>query len=161
MKEYAAAARLDPSDWHPPYLTGKALLKQGRDLEAVLFFRQAVQRDPNNPRVLTYLAQVLASDENPQVRDGNPALAMAAKANDLTGGIQPVMLDAMAMAYAEIGQFTNAQQTAAYALKLAAAYDMTNDAPLIQQHLQLYQDRQPFRQSFLFTNAPANKPMEN
>jgi tetratricopeptide (TPR) repeat protein len=161
MKEYAAAARLDPSDWHPPYLTGKALLKQGRDLEAVLFFRQAVQRDPNNPRVLTYLAQVLASDENPQVRDGNTALAMAAKANDLTGGIQPVMLDAMAMAYAEIGQFTNAQQTAAYALKLAAAYDMTNDAPLIQQHLQLYQDRQPFRQSFLFTNAPANKPMEN
>ena len=94
MKQYAAAARLDPADWHPPYLTGKALLKQGRDPEAIPYFRQAVKLDPNNPRVLTYLAQVLASDENPQVRDGNAALAMAAKANDLTGGNQPAMLDA-------------------------------------------------------------------
>ena len=103
-------------------MTGKALLKQGRDPEAIAYFRQAVQIDPNNPRVLTYLAQVLASDENPQVRDANHALAMAAKANDLTGGVQPAMLDAMAMAYADLGQFTNAQQAAAYALKLATAY---------------------------------------
>jgi tetratricopeptide (TPR) repeat protein len=157
MKQYAAAARLDPADWHPPYLAGKALLKQGRDPEAIPYFRQAVQLDPNNPRVLTFLAQVLASDENAQVRDGNTALAMAAKANDLTGGVQPAMLDAMAMAYAEIGQFTNAQQTAADALKLATAYDMTNDVTVIRQRLQLYQNNQPFRQSFLFTNAPAKK----
>jgi hypothetical protein len=65
------------------------------------------------------------------------------------------------MAYAELGQFTNAQQTAAYALKLATAYDMTNDMPLIQERLQLYQNNQPFRQSFLFTNAPADKPQKN
>jgi truncated hemoglobin YjbI len=120
-----------------------------------------VQIDPNNPSVLTYLAQVLASDKNQQVRDGNHALAMAAKANDLTGGNQPAMLDAMAMAYAELGQFTNAQQTAAYALKLATAYDMTNDVSLIQQRLQLYQNNQPFRQSFLFTNAPAKELKKN
>jgi tetratricopeptide (TPR) repeat protein len=161
MKQYAAAARLDPADWHPPYLTGKVLLKQGRDPEAIPYFRQAVKMDPNNPRVLTYLAQVLASDENPQVRDGNAALAMAAKANDLTGGVQPAMIDAMAMAYAELGQFTNAQQTAADALKLAIAYDMTNDVTVIRQRLQFYQNNQPFRQSFLFTNAPARKPPKN
>ena len=155
MIQYAAAARLDPADWHPPYLAGKALLKRGRDPEAIPYFRQAVQLDPNNPRVLTFLAQVLASDENPRVRDGNAALAMAAKANDLTGGVQPAMLDAMAMAYAEIGQFTNAQQTAADAIKLATAYDMTNDVTVIRQRLQLYQINQPFRQSFLFTNSPA------
>jgi tetratricopeptide (TPR) repeat protein len=161
MKQYADAARLDPSDWHPPYLTGKALLKQGRDPEAILYFRQAVKIDPNNPRVLTYLSQVLATDKNPQVRDGNAALAMAARANDLTGDVQPAMLDVLAMAYAETGQFTNAQQAASYALKLATAYDMTNDAVLIQQRLQLYQNSQPFRQSFLFTNTPANEPRKN
>jgi tetratricopeptide (TPR) repeat protein len=157
MKQYADAARLDPTDWHPPYLTGKALLKQGHDAEAIPYFDRAVQMDPNNPHVLTYLAHVLASDENPQIRDGNAALAMAAKANDLTGGVQPAMLDALAMAYAETGQFTNAQQTAADALKLATAYDMTNDVTVIRQRLQLYQNNQPFRQSFLFTNAPAKK----
>ena len=153
MKEYATAARLDPTDSHTPYLIGKLLLKEGRDPEAVAYFHQAVQLDPNNLHVLTYLAQVLASDEDPKVRDGNAALAMAAKANDLTGGVQPAMLDAMAMAYAELGQFTNAQQSAAYALKLANAYDMTNDVVFIQQRLQLYQSNRPFRQSFLYTNA--------
>ena len=47
-----------------------------------------------------------------------------------------------------------------YALKLATAYDMTNDVALIRQRLQLYQNNQPFRQSFLFTNAPANELAE-
>jgi len=159
MKQYAIAAQLDPTDWHAPYLMGRVLLKTGRDMEALAYFRQAVKLDPNNPHVLTYLAQMLASDENPKLRDGNAALAMAAKANDLTGGNQPAMLDALAMAYAEIGQFTNALQTAAYAVKLAAAYDMTNDAVLIQQRLQFYQDRRPFRQSF--TNAPAKEARKN
>ena len=161
MEHYATAARLDPADWHPPYLTGKLLLKEGRDAEAISYFRQSVQLDPNNTHVLTYLALVLASDKNPQVRDGNTALAMAAKANDLTGDVQPAMLDVLAMAYAETGQFTNAQQAASYALKLATAYDMTNDAVLIQQRLQLYQNSQPFRQSFLSTNTPPDKPGKN
>jgi protein O-mannosyl-transferase len=157
MKQYAAAAQLDPADWHPPYLAGKALLKQGRDPEALSYFRQAVQIDPNNPRVLTFLAQVLASNENPQVRDGRTAYDMAFKANTLTGGIQPAMLDTLAMAYAELGSFDDAQNAAQDALKLAAAYDQTNDVVVIQQRLLLYQNHQPFRQSFLFTNALAKK----
>jgi len=159
MKQYATAAQLDPFDWHALYLTGKVLLKLGRDPEAIPYFRAAVKLDPNNPHVLTYLAQVLASDENSQVRDGNTALSMAAKANDFTGGVQPAMLDAVAMAYAETGQFTNAQRTAAYAVKLATTFEMTNDAAAIQQRLQLYQNHQPFRQSF--TNAPANELPKN
>jgi tetratricopeptide (TPR) repeat protein len=161
MKQYATAAQLDPADWHPPYLTGKALLKQGRDIEAISYFRIAIPLDPNNLKMLTFLAQVLASDDNPKVRDGNAALAMAAKANSLTGGVQPVMLDVLAMAYAETGSFNDAQNAAQDALKLATAYDMTNDVPLIQQRLQLYQNNQPFRQSFLFTNAPANELRKN
>ena len=31
MQQYTDAARLDPNDWHAPYLTGKLLLKEGRD----------------------------------------------------------------------------------------------------------------------------------
>ena len=158
LEQFAAAAQSDPADWHAPYLMGKVLLKQGRDPEAIPFFRQSVKLDPNNPRVLTFLAQVLASDENPQVRNGNIALKMAAKANAVTGGVQPVMLDAVAMAYAEAGQFTNAQQAAQDAVTLATAYDLTNDVAQMRQRLQLYQNRQPFRQSF--TNAPGREPAE-
>jgi tetratricopeptide (TPR) repeat protein len=161
MQQYAAAAQSDPADWHPPYLTGKALLKLGRDAEAIPCFRRALETDPNNPNVLTFLAQVLASDENPQIRNGDAALAMAAKANDLTGGVQPAMIDAMGMAYAELGRFNEAQQAGQDALKLATAYHMTNDVILIQERLQLYQNNQPFRQSYLSTNAPAGELRRN
>ena len=95
-------------------MIGQLLLKEGRDVGSLsTTSARRCNWILNNPRVLTFLAQVLASDENPEIRDGNAALAMAAKANGLTGNVQPAMLDALAMAFAEIGQFTNAQQTAA------------------------------------------------
>jgi len=159
MQQYAAAAQQDPTEWHAPFLTGKLLLKEGRDTEAVPYFKRAVAIEPNNPRVLAFLAQVLASDENLRVRDGNHALLMAAKANNLTGGVEPAMIDALAMAYAEVGRFNDAQQAAQDAVKLATAYDMTNDVAVIRKRLQLYQNRQPFRQSF--TNTPVNEPRKN
>jgi hypothetical protein len=71
------------------------------------------------------------------------------------------MLDALAMAYAELGRFSDAQQAAQDAVKLATAYDMTNDTTVIGQRLLLYQNNQPFRQSFLFTNPPANELRKN
>jgi len=159
MKLYAESAQQAPDDWHAPYLIGKALLKQNRDEEAIPYFQRAVAIDPNNPRVLAFLAQVLASDENPKIRNGPAAYAMANKANALTGGIQPAMLDALAMTYAELGRFNDAEQAAQDALKLATAYDMTNDMAVIQQRLQLYQNNQPFRESF--TNTPLKEPPKN
>jgi len=148
MKTYAAAARLDPAGWRASFLSGKALLKQGRDQEAVPCFRQALQIDPDNLQILIYLAQVLASDENPEVRDGRMALELASRANNLAGGAQPAMLDALGMACAELGHFDEAQKAAQEALDLIQAGGMTNDAAAVQQRLHLYQNRQPFRQSF-------------
>jgi tetratricopeptide (TPR) repeat protein len=159
MKHYAEAARLAPDDWHAPYLIGNVLLKQSRDEEAIPYFQRVVAIDPNNARVLAFLAQVLASDENPKIRNGPAAFAMADKANALTGGIQPAMLDVLAMAYAELGRFNDAQQAMQDALNLAGKFNMTNDLPILQQRLQLYQNHQPFRESF--TNTPLKDPPKN
>jgi len=148
MEHYAAAARANPADWRALYLSGKALLKQGHDREAIPCFQQALQIDPSNLHVLIYLAQVLASDENPEVRDGKAALTLASRANDLTSGTQPAMLDALGMACAELGRFEDAQKAAQEALNLTQAGGLTNDAAEVQQRLHLYQGHQPFRQSF-------------
>ena len=159
MEHYAEAARLDPADWRAPYLRGKALLKQGRDMEAIPYFRQAMQIDPDNLQVLIYLAQVLASDENPKVRDGHTAFVLASKANALTGGAQPAMLDALGMACAELGRFNDAKKAAQEALNLTKASGMTNDSVVVEQRLRLYQNQQPWRESFLSTNTrPRNLP---
>jgi tetratricopeptide (TPR) repeat protein len=148
MRSYAEAARLNPADSRPPYLTGLALLKQNRDPDAIPFFRQALQTDPDNFQLLILLAQVLATDENSKARDGRAAFDLASKANALTGGDQPAVLDVFGMACAELGRFDEAQKAAQEALRLAAANGSTNDIALMQQRLQLYQNHQPFRQSF-------------
>ena len=105
LNQYADAARLDPDDWHAPYLMGEALLRQGRDPEAVSHLREALNIDPDNLPVLVFLAQVLASADNPRIRDGHSAFALASRANLLAHGNQPAVLDALGMACAELGRF--------------------------------------------------------
>ncbi len=155
MKQYQESAQLDPNEWHAPYLMGKALLKQGRDEEAIPYFKQAVDIDKNNPQVLAFLAEVLATDEDSRIRNGPAAFAMADKANALTGGFQPALLDVLAMTYAELGHYDDAQQAMQDAIKMAKNFNMTNDLPIYQERLELYQKHEPFRESF--TKAPPNK----
>ncbi len=152
MKQYAEAARLDPNDWHAPFAMGQALLQQGKDAEAIPYLQSALKIDPNNLEVLTLLAQVLASDDKPNVRDGHTAFRLASRANALTDGAQPLTLDLLAMACAEIGRFDDAVKAEQDALDIAKSYRMTNDIAILQQRLRLYQAHKPLRRSFANTN---------
>jgi tetratricopeptide (TPR) repeat protein len=156
MKEYAEAARLDPADAHAYYLIGKVLLREGRDSEAIPQFQKAAQFAPDNFQMLAYIARVLASDENLKTRDGNAAYLLASKANVLTDGVQPAMLDTLAMAYAELGRFDDAQQAEQDAITLASKYSLKDDVAAMTERLQLYKNRQPYRESY--TNATVNLP---
>jgi cytochrome c-type biogenesis protein CcmH/NrfG len=153
LGEFAEAARLNPTYPWPHFQMGKVLLMQGRDPEAVKELSEALRLEPDNVQFLAYTARVLAADENPQVRDGQTALRYAARANSLADGPQLVVLDALGMACAETGDFTNAQAIAQTALEFATAAKMNNLEPL-RQRLEHYQNHQPWRESFLFTNAP-------
>ena len=131
-------------------------LKQGHDADAVEEFRHAVQLDPNDFQLLASVAHVLAADQDPRGRDGNAAVALSLKANALTGGSQPFVLDVVGMACAEVGRFPEAQQAAQQALDLARNAKMTKIGP-IEERLKLYQQHQPWRESFLATNRPAGR----
>jgi Tfp pilus assembly protein PilF len=158
MQQYEEAGRLEPADARALFLIGKAYLRHGRSVEAVAAFRRALERDADDPQSLTLLARVLATDENPKNRDGSAAVALAEKANALTGGAQPFILDVLAMAYAEAGRLPEAQATAAKAAGLAAAAPSPALADTIRQHLQLFQAGQPCREAFTNTLAtPAAK----
>ena len=154
MMEFTNAAQLDPAYPWPHFELAKALLAQGRDAEALGQFREALRIDPDNFQILAYTARVLAAEENPAVRDGKAALALATRANALTDGTQPLVLDALGMAYAATGDFTNAQTCAQNALALADAVGMKERGG-IEKRQELYKSRQPWRESFQFTNAPA------
>ncbi len=161
MSEFAAAARLDPAYPWPYFQMGKALLQQGRDAEAIGKLREALRIDPDNYQILAYAARVLAADEKPEVRDGQTALVYAVKANALSDGTMPFVLDALGMACAETGRFDDAQQATERAVKIATAAGMKQNVASLQQRLQLYQNRLPWRESFLSTNTPPGNLPKN
>ncbi len=153
-EQFELAAKIDPANARPHLEMGKALLKQGRDAEAVGEFHTARQLNPDDYQILANLARVLAADENEGVRDGPAAREFARRANDLTGGEQPLVLDVLGMAWAENGDFTNAIACAQKVLDLATAAQVTNTGPL-ETRLELYKKHQPWRESFRATNSPA------
>ena len=155
-EQFKLAAILKPTDARPHYQMGKMLLKRGDDAAAIGELRLALQNDPNNFQMLAYTARVLAADENAAGRNGATALTLANKANDLTGGSQPFVLDALGMACAENQDFANAIICAQKTIEQAEAAQMKDTAPL-QKRLELYRQNQPWRESFRATNAPATR----
>ncbi len=151
FSHYSEAARLAPDDPRPHYLKGKAELRRSQSAAGIAHFRDALQCNQNDPRTLTFLARVLASDNNAQVRNGAEAVVLAERANMLAGGGDAFVLDTLAMAYAEAGRFVEAQRTIQTALDLAKTADET-PLPALQQRQQLYLANRPFRETA--TNQP-------
>jgi tetratricopeptide (TPR) repeat protein len=152
--QFAEAARLDGTYAVPHFQTGRTLLKQGRDAEALPELFAALQIEPDNLQFLIFTARVLASDENPQGRNGEQAVAVAGKASQLAGSSQPVILDTFAMALAEVNHFDEAKKIQQQAVELVKNSNDREDLDLMQQRLKLYENQKPWRESFLATNAP-------
>lgn len=153
MDEYKTAMQSEPGDARPHYLMGRACLRAGQSSEALNHFRESLQMEPNSFEALTWLARVLAADENPAVRNGAEAVSAAERAASLTGGEQPFVLDTLAMAYAEAGRFKDAQTTVQRAIQVATLSGAQKNLPEMQQRLQLYQDGKPYREDWAKTAA--------
>ncbi|MGA2788911.1 MAG: tetratricopeptide repeat protein [Verrucomicrobiota bacterium] len=151
MSQFDEATQLDPTYPWAHFEIARIRLKQDRDAEAIDELRVALRLDPDNVNILTYTAQVLATDENPQIRDGRTALVLAIKAKVLTGETQPFVLDALGMACAETGDFTNAIEVTQRAIDLARAAKV-EQLESMQQRLELYKNHQPWRESFRAAN---------
>jgi Tfp pilus assembly protein PilF len=148
LKEFAAAAQADATAAEPHFLMGRLLLQRGKDEDAVVQLRQAMKLDPNNAEILIYSASVLAADENAKVRNGTEALRLSRKAVSVTNGQQPAAFDALAMSNAEAGDFGAATLVQMQAIKLAQTIGHEDDIAVMQEHLKLYAQRHPWRESF-------------
>jgi protein O-mannosyl-transferase len=148
LQEFSRAIQLDSHYAQPHLETAKIFFQQGRDAEAINELRAALRIEPDNFQILSTTAHYLAANENSAARDGQAALVLATKANLLTGGTQPAVFDVLGMAWAETGNFTNAQICCQNALNLATTARMKNLEPL-KTRLQLYQNHQPWHESFI------------
>jgi tetratricopeptide (TPR) repeat protein len=154
LKELSEAEKLNPNDAPTHVAAAKVLFKIGRDAEGLDEFRTALRLKPDDFQTCATVAHYLAANENAAARNGPDALALALKANELSGRVQPMVFDVIGMAFAENGDFTNAVLCARHALDLATAAQM-HTTRLLQTRLERYENRQPWRESFRATNAPA------
>ncbi len=155
LAEFAKAERLEPRYARPHLEAADIFSRQGQATNAVAELWAAVKTEPYNVQILSGVAQRLSASENAAVRDGQSAVVLALKANELASGFQPEVLDILGMAFAEAGDFTNAVASAQNALELVATGKL-NGAEAIRRRLALYQSGQPWREAFRAANAPAN-----
>ncbi len=148
FSHFDEALKLNPNYAPAFFQKGRLLLRQGHDFEAVEKLNKALQIEPDNFQMLIYTARVLAAGENASTRNGVQALIYAGRAASLTSAAQPVILDTLAMALAEVGRFDEALQAEQRAVKIARADGQKEDAAIMQQRLELYQKQQPWREVF-------------
>jgi tetratricopeptide (TPR) repeat protein len=101
---------------------------------------------PDSPRLLDELAWLLATHPDSKFRDGARAIALAGRACALTEGRAPIMLDTLAAAYAEAGDFPRAIITGEEALKRAHSAGDTDVAKLSENILASLNAQVPYRQ---------------
>ncbi len=112
--------------------------------DAIINFQKAIELEPSNPEAYNDLAWLLSTCSDNQYRNGKEAIKLAKKALDLMPNIPPI-LDTLAAAYAETGDFKTAIELLKKAINLVSK-DSNDDMRLLQEHLNSYEKKQPWRE---------------
>ena len=107
----------------------------GRRGEAIIAYRKALELKPRSPDILNNLAWLLGTSPEPALRNGQEAVEFALKAELITGGIDSRILDTLAAAYTEAGQFEAALLAAKRAIAAATSARESSQLPGLTAHL--------------------------
>src|SRR6266545_334183 len=122
------------------------LLSLAREPEGVQRLHEIAANAPDSPRMLDELAWLLATYPDSRSRDGTEAVRLSEHACDLTQRKIPVLLDTLAAAYAEAGDFPRAISTAEEALNRAQTSGDNDAVKLSENILGSLRDNFPYRQ---------------
>ena len=129
------AIELDDSFALPYVLLAQVHAGLGADAEAAAAYRRAVTLNATSATLRAELAMLLATSSDRAVRDVEAALAEAREAIRLSNEADPTAWHAMAVAYAENGQFELAVETIDKAITMA---DGRTDLAAWRRHRQLF-----------------------
>jgi len=124
---------------------GLALAQKGRPSEAIAHWQNALAGQPDSVDTLNNLAWILATFPESWIRNRKQALALAERANQLSGDNNPAVLRTLAAAYAENGRFTEAKVTAERGLQLANAQENLALVNIFEGDLARYRANAPVR----------------
>jgi tetratricopeptide (TPR) repeat protein len=129
------------------YLGASLYFSSGRTREALAHWREALRVDPTFVPAMNDAAHALAASPNASDRNGAEAVRLAERAVQLSGARNPVYLDTLAAAYAEVGRFPDAVATERKALDLAAPQHNAQLEDGLNARIKLYESQQPYRDS--------------
>jgi tetratricopeptide (TPR) repeat protein len=149
---FTQALQLDPMN--ASALTGRGIASKlkGDYAKAIADYNEAFGLLPKQTeaplRTVTadacsVLAWMLATCPTASQRDGKKALEYAKASCDLTKSEDPAKFDALAAAFAELGNFTEAVR---WQKKALDSPDYEEDAAEAEQRLKLYQAKKPYRE---------------
>jgi len=118
------------------------LIKQRRFGQAIRFLEERLSQAPDDIELTLDLARFLSTCPESKLRNGTRAVHLAQRACQATQNRDPMALDVLAAAYAEIGHFQKAIQIGEQAFELAISSGRANLAKQIEAHLKLYKTRQ-------------------
>ena len=138
---YQKALQLHPQNADAYANLGSALLAKGRVRDAMAEYTKALEISPENVAALSNLAWLLATSADASLRNGSDAVVLAERAESASSRSDKhaTVLRIVAAAYAEVGRFAEAKETAQKALETANAQGNTVLAGDLQGELALYE----------------------
>ena len=142
IDDFTRVIKLDPRNAWAYASRGLAEAERQQYDKAVADLDQALKLEPNNPDALNGRAWFRATCPIAKYRDGAQAVAAATKACEVSGHKEPGLLDTLAAAYAECGDFDSALKWEVKAIELETdAKEKTEYGA----RLKLYKVRKPYR----------------
>ena len=138
ISHYRRALQIDPHYFGAYYNLGNALKAKGELVQAIKYYQLALQIKPDWIGLMNNLAWLLATHQQAELRDPREAVRLAERACELTGYVNPGILDTLAVVYAAAGRPSEAVTTAEKALELARSSQQEELASEIQKHLDLF-----------------------
>jgi tetratricopeptide (TPR) repeat protein len=140
LTNHGDANRLNLSQLY--ILKANALNRLNRKYDAINSFYDAARVNPKDPYSWAGAAWLYATAEDSGIRDGARAVSLATQAAKLSREQDATILDVLAAAYAEAGDFSAAQRWEEKAILIGDPADI----PFYQQRLQGYQLGRPWRE---------------
>jgi tetratricopeptide (TPR) repeat protein len=143
---YSHALTSTPAAADVHYRLAQALVRRGDFKQAVQHYHQGMRSFGDSPEALNNLAWLLATNLDPQVRDGREAVQLGERACKLTEYKKAIMVGTLAAAYAEAGRFADAVTAAEKAKSLAEQANEPAVAAKNASLLELYRAGKPFHE---------------
>ena len=133
---YRQVVEADPTNVRARRGEAEALASMGRSREALQLLDEGWRATPESVELLHDLARLLASADDPEVRDGERALDLAQRT--LRAGTTPSRVETLAMASAEAGLFVDAVRLQRQVIRMMT-WDGNLDAlPKLEANLARY-----------------------